>query len=63
MGTAIDNSKLQMTHIQPIKALNPYQQRWTIKARVTSKGDIKTWNNSKGSGKLLSVDLLDADVR
>jgi hypothetical protein len=31
----------------------------TIKARVTSKGDIRTWNNARGEGKLFSVDFLD----
>jgi len=46
--------------IHPIASLNPYQSRWTIKARVTSKGDIKTWTNAKGEGKLLSIELLDA---
>lgn len=38
-----------------------YQSRWTIKARVTAKSDIRTWSNAKGNGKLFNVDLLDAE--
>jgi len=44
----------------PISALNPYANRWTIKARVTSKSDLKTWANNKGEGTLFSIDLLDS---
>ncbi|KAI9262305.1 putative replication factor-A protein 1 [Phascolomyces articulosus] len=43
----------------PITGLNPYQNRWTIKARVTSKSEVKHWHNSKGEGKLFNVHLLD----
>ena len=43
----------------PITDLNPYQNRWTIKARVTNKSDIKRWSNAKGEGTLFSIDLLD----
>lgn len=32
--------------------------RWTIKARVTKKTDIKRWSNAKGEGTLFSIDLL-----
>ena len=52
--------------ITPISQLNMYQNRFTIKARVTSKGDIKTWSNAKGEGCLLSMEVLDAsgsDIR
>ncbi|KAG2261000.1 hypothetical protein Bca52824_068079 [Brassica carinata] len=47
--------------IIPINALNPYSGRWTIKARVTSKGDLRRYNNQRGDGKVFSFDLLDAD--
>lgn len=30
-----------------------------IKARVVSKGDIRTWSNSKSTGQLFSMDLAD----
>lgn len=29
--------------IVPISGLNPYLARWTIKARVTQKGDVRRW--------------------
>lgn len=46
-------------NIYPIEALSPYAHKWTIKARCTSKSDIKTWHNRNGEGKLFSVNLLD----
>mmetsp|Transcript_8824 Transcript_8824/g.14658 ORF Transcript_8824/g.14658 Transcript_8824/m.14658 type:complete len:654 (-) Transcript_8824:158-2119(-) len=46
--------------ITPIAQLNMYQNRWTIKARVTSKSDIRSWSNARGDGTLFSLELLDA---
>ncbi|CUA67759.1 Replication factor A protein 1 [Rhizoctonia solani] len=45
--------------LHPIEALSPYSQRWTIRARVTQKSDIRTWSNQRGEGKLFSVNLMD----
>lgn len=49
----------------PIAALNMYNNRWTIQARLTVKSDIKTWSNSKGEGSLFSIEMLDSsqDIR
>ncbi|KAK6454686.1 DNA replication factor A [Scheffersomyces xylosifermentans] len=45
--------------ITPIETLSPYQNNWTIKARVSYKGDLRHWSNAKGEGNLFSVNLLD----
>jgi len=42
-----------------IASLTPYMNKWTIKVRVTQKGDIRTWNNAKGTGKLFSFTVID----
>ncbi|KAL3688110.1 hypothetical protein R1sor_014419 [Riccia sorocarpa] len=47
--------------IVPISSLNPYQGRWTIRARVTSKTELRRYNNAKGDGKVFSFDLLDVE--
>ncbi|KAK3181146.1 Replication factor A protein 1 [Lecanicillium sp. MT-2017a] len=46
-------------NIYPIEGLSPFAHKWTIKARVSSKSDIKTWHKATGEGKLFSVNLLD----
>ncbi|KAJ2120471.1 Replication factor A protein 1 [Coemansia sp. RSA 720] len=45
--------------LHPIKDLNPYHSRWTIRARVTQKTGIKSWNKPNSQGRLFSVNLLD----
>ncbi|KFA75618.1 hypothetical protein S40288_05933 [Stachybotrys chartarum IBT 40288] len=46
-------------NIYPIEGLSMYARNWTIKARVTSKTEIKTWHKSTGEGKLFSCNFLD----
>lgn len=46
-------------NLYPIEALSPYAHKWTIRARVTHKTDVKSWHNKNGEGRLFSVNLLD----
>eukprot|EP00499_Haloplacidia_sp_CaronLabIsolate_P015289 CAMPEP_0196780976 /NCGR_PEP_ID=MMETSP1104-20130614/8952_1 /TAXON_ID=33652 /ORGANISM="Cafeteria sp., Strain Caron Lab Isolate" /LENGTH=612 /DNA_ID=CAMNT_0042151193 /DNA_START=21 /DNA_END=1856 /DNA_ORIENTATION=+ len=46
----------------PLKSLNPYNNNWHIRARVTHKSEIKTWNKGPNNqGSLFSVTLLDEE--
>jgi replication factor A1 len=51
-----------MLSIFPIREISTYNgKNWTIKARVTSKSQLRTFANDRGQGKVFSVDLLDKD--
>lgn len=58
-NTSIGNTSMTDAAIVPIRDITPYNSKCTIKARVTNKSTIRTWSNSRGDGKLFSVDLLD----
>ncbi|KAK5868813.1 hypothetical protein PBY51_009790 [Eleginops maclovinus] len=45
--------------VVPIASLNPYQSKWTVRARITNKSGIRTWSNSRGDGKLFSMEMVD----
>ncbi|KAM8835855.1 replication protein A 70 kDa DNA-binding subunit-like isoform 1-T1 [Synchiropus picturatus] len=42
-----------------ISDLHPYASKWTLRARVTHKSDVRTWSNSRGDGKLFSFEIVD----
>ena len=43
-----------------ISDLNPYQNKFRIKARVVRKSQLKQWSNSRGEGKVFDVILQDS---
>mmetsp|Transcript_42543 Transcript_42543/g.131768 ORF Transcript_42543/g.131768 Transcript_42543/m.131768 type:complete len:456 (+) Transcript_42543:51-1418(+) len=43
----------------PISELSAYTQRWTIRARVTSKSVLRTFSKGTSGGKVFHVHLLD----
>lgn len=43
----------------PLTNLSPYYGKWTIRARVSAKSEIRTWSNARGDGKVFSLDLID----
>lgn len=46
-------------NIIPIEALSPYSNTWTIRAKVTMKGDIRKFQTKRGEGQLFNVHLQD----
>jgi replication factor A1 len=50
--------------IMPISALNPYQNKWTIRGRLMDKGE-RSYSNAKGDGKLFNLTVTDStcDIR
>ncbi|GLB34780.1 putative as part of the replication protein A (RPA RP-A), a single-stranded DNA-binding heterotrimeric complex, may play an essential role in DNA replication, recombination and repair [Lyophyllum shimeji] len=58
-NSAVSAPRVGRGSIFPIEGLSPYQNNWTIKARVIQKSEIKTWSNARGEGKLFNVTLMD----
>lgn len=55
-GSGINTNDI---HTRPIASINPYQNKWVIRARVIVKTAIRTWANTRGEGRLFSMDLKD----
>lgn len=60
-GGAVVKDHSAGEQIHPISAINPYSSKWTIKARITAKSEMRRWSNAKGEGTLFSIDLLDSE--
>ncbi|KAL9686081.1 hypothetical protein QQ045_023536 [Rhodiola kirilowii] len=56
------SGRLAMTRrVHPLVSLNPYQGNWTIKVRVTNKGNLRSYKNARGEGHVFTVELTDED--
>lgn len=56
-------ARMSMTRqVHPLASLNPYQGNWTIKVRVTGKGNMRSYRNARGEGCVFNVELTDEDV-
>ncbi|XXG46602.1 hypothetical protein AAC387_Pa02g1408 [Persea americana] len=61
-GNAAPTARLAMTRrVHPLVSLNPYQGTWTIKVRLTNKGNLRTYKNNRGEGHVFNVELTDED--
>ncbi|KAJ1559017.1 Replication factor A protein 1, partial [Cladochytrium tenue] len=59
MSSSSSSSTEAPAVVLPIRALTPYQQKWTIRASVVQKSEIRTFTNKNGEGKLFSVIFAD----
>ncbi|CAF1246914.1 unnamed protein product [Rotaria sordida] len=57
--TAKASNTIDKERIVNIDTLNPYMNKWTIKVRVSSKSQIRNYQNARGPGKLFNCDLVD----
>ncbi|XP_024973030.1 replication protein A 70 kDa DNA-binding subunit B [Cynara cardunculus var. scolymus] len=61
-GNMAPSARMAMTRrVHPLASLNPYQGNWTIKVRLTSKGNMRTYKNARGEGCVFNVELTDED--
>ncbi|GLJ29656.1 hypothetical protein SUGI_0584810 [Cryptomeria japonica] len=49
-------------NISPIKTLNPNQNKWTIKGKVTHKRPIKAYRTATKNGHVFSFDIVDCEA-
>ncbi|XP_059077969.1 replication protein A 70 kDa DNA-binding subunit C-like [Cryptomeria japonica] len=48
-------------NISPLKALNPFQNKWSIKGRVTNKRKMHHYSSPKSSRRVFSFDMIDVE--
>lgn len=48
------------SHLTAIKDISPYIARWTLKGRVSSKGELRRYNKNGSEGCVFNFDMTDA---
>jgi replication factor A1 len=48
------------SHYTPIKDISPYIARWTLKGRVSSKGELRRYSKGGNDGCVFNFDMTDA---
>lgn len=56
----VTSKSIHEVEVTPIRSLTSFVPDWKIKARISSKGEIKHWNNDRGSGYLMNINLIDS---
>ncbi|KAF9624564.1 hypothetical protein IFM89_011738 [Coptis chinensis] len=61
-GNSALSARMGLTRrVYPLNTLNPYNGTWTIKVRVTSKGNMRSYKNARGEGHVFNVELTDEE--
>ncbi|GAA0146887.1 DNA metabolism protein [Lithospermum erythrorhizon] len=61
-GNNAPSARMAMTRrIQSLVSLNPYQGNWTIKVRVSNKGNMRSYKNARGEGCVFNIEFTDKD--
>lgn len=55
------NEQNQPGSYVPIKTLTLHSNNWTVKVRVTKMGQIKNYKNTRGEGRVVSLELIDEE--
>ena len=53
---------LQSRPVQAIQTLNPYNSAWLIKARIASKGQLRSFLRQGQPTSVFTIELVDAQV-
>ena len=56
------SSGLKVRACQPISALNPYCNAWTIKAKVASKAPLRHFQKNGQEQAVFSIEVVDEQV-
>lgn len=48
--------------VQPICALNPYNNNWKIKAKIIKKESKRSYNNNGSQASVFTIEIVDDQV-